>query len=61
MAKWLRRWTASPMDFVRVASNPILVVDFAQKGFRFDYVVLGKVGLLDLKSSIPLYKYLHVF
>ena len=33
VAEWLRRWTANPMDSVRVGSNPILVVDFAQKAF----------------------------
>ena len=60
MAEWLRRVTANPMDSFRVGSNPILVVDFAQKGFRFDYVMLGKVGLLELKTYIPLYIYLHV-
>ena len=43
MAEWLRRCTANPMDSVRVG--------FAQKGFRFDYMMLAKVGLLDLKTT----------
>ena len=55
MAEWLKRLTANPIDSVRVGSNPILVVDFAQKAFRFDYVILAKVGLLELKTYIPLY------
>ena len=50
VAEWLRRWTANPMESVRVGSNPILVVDFAQKAFRFDYVILAKVGLSELKN-----------
>ncbi len=28
MAEWLRRWTANPLGFPRVGSNPILVVLF---------------------------------
>ena len=43
VAEWLRRWTANPMDSVRVGSNPILVVDFAKKGFRFEYLMFRKV------------------
>ena len=26
VAEWLRRWTANPLGFPRVGSNPILVV-----------------------------------
>ena len=55
VAEWLRRWTANPMESVRVGSNPILVVEFAQNVFRFDNVILAKVGLLELKTYIPLY------
>ena len=43
VAEWLRRCTANPMDSVRVGSNPILVVDFAQKDFRFEYFMFRKV------------------
>ena len=25
MAEWLRRWTANPLGYARVGSNPILV------------------------------------
>ena len=27
VAEWLRRWTANPMGFARVGSNPISVVN----------------------------------
>ena len=43
VAEWLRRWTANPMDYIRVGSNPILVLDFTQKGCRFDCVLLVNV------------------
>ena len=61
VAEWLRRWTANPVDSVRVGSNPILVVDFAQKAFRFDYVILTKVGLSELKNLHYFILILHVF
>ena len=28
VAEWLRRWTANPMCYARVGSNPILVATF---------------------------------
>ena len=28
VAEWLRRWTANPMGYARVGSNPILVENF---------------------------------
>ena len=45
VAEWLRRWTANPLGFPRVGSNPILVDYFfslhwqEKKCFRYDFEV----------------------
>ena len=58
VAEWLRRWTANPMDSVRVGSNPILVVDFRQKGSSFDYVMplplYKKYACILVKKIVPI-------
>lgn len=33
VAEWLRRWTANPMGYARVGSNPILVEVLSQTSY----------------------------
>ena len=52
MAEWLRRWTANPMGFARVGSNPISVVNFlfafiifSSYSFLIPYIGYIKLGV----------------
>ena len=51
VAEWLRRWTANPLCFARVGSNPTLVVFFFLPKFKIYYYYFFSIQWWDTEGQ----------